>query len=66
MVEGETVLVHGAAGGVGTAALDLLRGMGARSIAVVSDDEKERVARELGGVRGGALDAATGWPRCAA
>ncbi len=48
VVEGETVLVHGAAGGVGTAALDLLRGLGARSIAVVSNDEKERVARELG------------------
>jgi NADPH2:quinone reductase len=46
--EGETVLVQGAAGGVGTAALDLLRGMGARSIAVVSGDEKERVAREMG------------------
>jgi NADPH2:quinone reductase len=42
------VLVQGAAGGVGTAALDLLRGMGARSIAVVSSDEKERVAREMG------------------
>jgi NADPH2:quinone reductase len=48
VVEGETVLVHGAAGGVGTAALDLLRGIGARSIAVVSSDEKERVARDLG------------------
>jgi NADPH2:quinone reductase len=46
--EGETVLVHGAAGGVGTAALDLLRTRGARSIAVVSSDEKERVAREMG------------------
>jgi len=46
--EGEAVLVHGAAGGVGTAALDVLRGRGARSIAVVSSDEKERVAREMG------------------
>ncbi|HET6507919.1 MAG TPA: NADPH:quinone oxidoreductase family protein [Baekduia sp.] len=45
---GETVLVHGAAGGVGTAALEMLKAMGARSIAVVSSDEKERVARELG------------------
>ena len=44
----ESVLVHGAAGGVGTAALDLLRGVGARSIAVVSSDEKERAARALG------------------
>jgi NADPH:quinone reductase len=45
---GETVLVHGAAGGVGTAALDLLRGAGARSIAVVSSDDKERAARKVG------------------
>jgi NADPH:quinone reductase len=46
--EGETVLVHGAAGGVGTAALQVARGLGARTIAVVSSDEKERVAREAG------------------
>ncbi len=45
---GETVLVQGAAGGVGTAALEVLRDLGARSIAVVSTDEKERVAREVG------------------
>jgi NADPH:quinone reductase len=46
--EGETVLVHGAAGGVGTAALQVATGLGARTIAVVSSDEKERVAREAG------------------
>ena len=46
--EGETVLVHGAAGGVGTASLQVARGLGARTIAVVSTDEKERVAREAG------------------
>jgi len=45
---GETVLVHGAAGGVGTAALQVARGLGARTIAVVSSDAKERVAREAG------------------
>ena len=45
---GETVLVHGAAGGVGTAALQVAKGLGARAIAVVSSDEKERVAREAG------------------
>lgn len=45
---GETVLVHGAAGGVGTAALQVARGLGARTIAVVSSDEKERVARAAG------------------
>jgi NADPH2:quinone reductase len=46
--EGETVLVHGAAGGVGTASLQIAKGLGARTIAVVSDDEKEAVAREAG------------------
>jgi NADPH2:quinone reductase len=46
--EGESVLVHGAAGGVGTAALQVAKGLGARTIAVVSSDEKERVAREAG------------------
>src|SRR5918999_1329 len=45
---GESVLVHGAAGGVGTAALQVAKGLGARTIAVVSSDEKERVAREAG------------------
>src|SRR4051795_5081764 len=48
VTEGETVLVQGAAGGVGTAALDLCPVFGARSIAVVSSDEKARVARGLG------------------
>ncbi|TML98720.1 MAG: NADPH:quinone oxidoreductase family protein [Actinobacteria bacterium] len=48
LAEGETVLVHGAAGGVGTAALQVARGLGARTIAVVSSDAKEQVAREAG------------------
>jgi NADPH:quinone reductase len=46
--EGETVLVHGAAGGVGTAALQVAKGLQARTIALVSSDEKESVAREAG------------------
>jgi NADPH2:quinone reductase len=45
---GETVLVHGAAGGVGTATLQVARGMGARTIAVVSTEEKAEVARRAG------------------
>jgi NADPH:quinone reductase len=45
---GETVLVQGAAGGVGTAALQIAKGLGAKTIAVVSTDDKERVAREAG------------------
>jgi NADPH2:quinone reductase len=48
LAEGEAVLVHGAAGGVGTAVLQVAKGLGARTIAVVSTDEKERVAREAG------------------
>src|SRR6058998_3802931 len=45
---GETVLVHGAAGGVGTATLQVAKGLGARTIAVVSTDDKEKVARDAG------------------
>jgi NADPH:quinone reductase len=48
LVEGETVLVHGAAGGVGTAALQVARGLGARTIAVVSSEDKQRVAEQAG------------------
>jgi NADPH2:quinone reductase len=48
LAEGETVLVHGAAGGVGTASLQVAKGLGARTIAIVSSEEKERVAREAG------------------
>ena len=42
---GESVLVHGAAGGVGTAALQVAKALGAATIAVVSTEEKERIAR---------------------
>ncbi len=45
---GETVLVHGAAGGVGSASVQTARALGARVIAVVSSEEKERLAREAG------------------
>jgi NADPH2:quinone reductase len=48
LLPGEQVLVHGAAGGVGTAALQVAKALGAATIAVVSSDEKERVAREAG------------------
>jgi NADPH:quinone reductase len=46
--DGESVLVHGAAGGVGTATLDLLRGRAAPSIAVVSGAAKAGVALAAG------------------
>ena len=48
LAPGETVLVHGAAGGVGTATLQVAKGLGATTIAVVSSDDKERVARDAG------------------
>src|SRR5205085_4053034 len=44
----ETVLVHGAAGGVGTAGLQVARGLGARTIALVSSEEKAEVAGRAG------------------
>ncbi len=45
---GETVLVHGAAGGVGTASLQVAKASGASTIALVSTDEKARVAEQAG------------------
>jgi NADPH2:quinone reductase len=45
---GETVLVNGAAGGVGTACLQVAKGYGARTIAVVSTQEKADFVRALG------------------
>ncbi|MEA2313531.1 MAG: NADPH:quinone reductase [Solirubrobacteraceae bacterium] len=46
--QGETVLVHGAAGGVGTASLQVAKALGARTIALVSSEEKQRVAQQAG------------------
>jgi NADPH2:quinone reductase len=48
LVADEWVLVHGAAGGVGTAALQVAKGLGARTIAVVSTDEKAAIAQQAG------------------
>ncbi len=45
---GETVLVHGAAGGVGTATLQVAAGLGARTVAVVSGAAKAQTARAAG------------------
>ncbi|MEU0084614.1 NADPH:quinone oxidoreductase family protein [Streptomyces sp. NPDC006274] len=46
--EGETLLVHAAAGGVGSAAVQLGKAAGARVIGVAGGPEKAAVARELG------------------
>jgi NADPH2:quinone reductase len=49
LAEGETVLVHGAAGGIGTSTLRLAPALGAgRVIAVVSTEDKAEVARAAG------------------
>lgn len=45
---GETLLVLGAAGGVGLAAIQLGKAMGARVIAAASSDEKLKVCRDNG------------------
>jgi NADPH2:quinone reductase len=45
---GETVLVLGAAGGVGTTAIELAKLMGAKVIAAASSDEKLELCKQLG------------------
>lgn len=45
---GETVLVLGAAGGVGTAAVQIAKAAGARVIAAVSTDDKAALCRSIG------------------
>ena len=46
--EGESLLVLGAAGGVGTTAVEIGKAMGARVIAAASNDEKLEFARSVG------------------
>jgi NADPH2:quinone reductase len=46
--DGQTVLVYAAAGGVGTAAIQVARALGARVVAAVGSAEKLKLCRELG------------------
>jgi NADPH2:quinone reductase len=55
---GETVLVHGAAGGVGTAAIQVGRALGLRTVAIVSDQPKQEFALRCGAHHAVASD---GW-----
>ena len=45
---GETILILGAAGGVGVAAIELAKAMGARVVAAVSSEAKAAFARDAG------------------
>jgi NADPH2:quinone reductase len=45
---GDTVAVQGAAGGLGTASVQVARGLGARVIALTSSEEKAEIARRAG------------------
>ena len=46
--EGETLVVHGAAGGVGLTAVEIGKRMGARVVATASDDKKVALAMDHG------------------
>jgi len=51
LAAGETVLIHAAAGGVGSAAVQLAVAAGARVIATVGDEKKAELVRQLGAER---------------
>jgi NADPH2:quinone reductase len=57
---GETVVVHGAAGGVGTAAIQVARALGAEVVAVTSSADKAEVAQRAGAHR--VVDSGGDWP----
>lgn len=48
LAAGETVMIHGAAGGVGLAAIEIARAAGARVIATAGSPAKRMLARALG------------------
>jgi NADPH2:quinone reductase len=60
LAEGESVLVHGAAGGVGTACIQVARALGARTIIGVASG-RERMAVAMAAGADHALDAGEDW-----
>jgi NADPH2:quinone reductase len=57
---GETVVVHGAAGGIGTAAIQVARCLGAEVVAVTSSAAKAEIARSAGAHH--VVDSGGDWP----
>ena len=51
LAAGETLLVHGGAGGIGTTAIQLAKAFGAKVIATDSPEERCRICRDLGADR---------------
>jgi NADPH2:quinone reductase len=56
---GETLLIHGAGGGVGTAATQVAKAAGARVLAVASDEAKRQAAADAGADE--VIDSAGDW-----
>ncbi len=56
---GDRVAIHGAAGGVGTAAIQVARGLGAEVIAIAAGPDKMHIAERAGANR--VLDAESDW-----
>ncbi|NGM63965.1 NAD(P)H-quinone oxidoreductase [Sphingobacterium sp. SGR-19] len=46
--KGESILIHGGAGGIGSTAIQLAKAFGAKVLTTVSSDEKEAYCRQLG------------------
>lgn len=46
--KGESILIHGGAGGIGSTAIQLAKAFGAKVLTTVSTDEKEAYCRQLG------------------
>lgn len=65
MREGETVLVHGGTGGIGTVAIQLVKGMDARVLTTVGSDDALPIVAQPAPTRRGTAGSSTRPPRCA-